>query len=87
MSIQVEGSLLSFNGTLMFESNAAHPEGVSGVLYLSSYAQILLNENVSVSFVNNSGRLVSHVVITCNLKALWYKLQLLKNVLVLFLSM
>ena len=42
----------------MFESNTAHPEGVSGTLYLSSFAEILLNENVSVSFLNNSGRLV-----------------------------
>lgn len=62
---QVTGTLLSLSGQLQFISNRNHHEGPSGTLYVTSFAQVLLNPGVRVSFVNNIGRYVhcTHIYI------------------------
>jgi hypothetical protein len=42
----------------VFQKNHHHPEGFSGALYLSSFGQIILKENTTISFLNNSGKSV-----------------------------
>jgi len=51
-------TLLSFSGKLLFAGNRNDPEGPSGTLYVTSFIQVILNQGVSVSFTNNTGRYV-----------------------------
>lgn len=54
----MSGTLLSLSGNLQFIDNQNHDDGPSGILYVTSFAQVLLNPGVSVSFINNTGRYV-----------------------------
>lgn len=56
--LQLVGTLVVFDGTVHFDSNRHHPEGLSGALYLSSFGQMLLMDNAKIYFTNNTGRLV-----------------------------
>ena len=41
---------------MVFDSNTYHPSGYSGVIYLSAFGQIMLEESVDILFKNNTGR-------------------------------
>ena len=49
------GSLITFEGQVLFDSNSNHPEGFSGVLHLAAFGQIMLRSGVNMTFTNNTG--------------------------------
>ena len=67
--IQLVGTLVVFNGTVLFENNRHHSEGLSGALYLSSFGQMLLAENARLNFIGNIGRFVTFTIF--HLHILW----------------
>ena len=54
--MQALNSLIRFGGHAVFDSNTYHPNGYSGVIYLSAFGQIMLEESVEILFRNNIGR-------------------------------
>ena len=58
---QVLGTLAALEGELSFWNNQHHSEGFSGAIYLSSFGQIILHENVTISFINNTGKYAEYV--------------------------
>ena len=52
-----------FSGMVHFENNRHHSEGLSGALYLSSFGQMLLENNVILNFTGNLGRFVIRFMI------------------------
>ena len=59
MLLQLVGTLVAFNGMVLFLNNSHHSEGLSGALYLSSFGQMLLEENAMLNFTGNTGRFVT----------------------------
>lgn len=55
---QILGTLAELHGNILFEENRHDPEGFSGALYLSSFAQIVLTAQTNITFINNNGRSV-----------------------------
>ena len=53
--VQSFGSLITFGGQILFDSNRNHPEGFSGVLHLAAFGQIMLQSEVNMTFTNNTG--------------------------------
>lgn len=53
--VQSFGSLITFGGQILFDSNRNHPEGFSGVLHLAAFGQIMLQSGVNMTFTNNTG--------------------------------
>ena len=53
--LQSFGSLITFAGQILFDSNRNHPEGFSGVLHLAAFGQIMLQNEVNMTFTNNIG--------------------------------
>ena len=56
--MQALGSLIRLGGHVVFDSNMDHLSGNSGVIYLSTFGQILLEMSVDVLFRNNTGRYI-----------------------------
>ena len=52
--------MVEFHGNITFYSNTV--DSVGGALYLRSSSQILLNTNVHLEFVDNTGRQVTYKV-------------------------
>ena len=61
--MQLVGTLVVFSGMVQFENNRHHSEGLSGALYLSSFGQMLLEENATLNFTGNLGRFVICIVL------------------------
>lgn len=62
--LQLVGTLVVFSGMVYFVDNRHHSEGLSGALYLSSFGQMLLEENVVLNFIGNTGRFAIFVYVS-----------------------
>ena len=54
-----------FGGQNIFRFNVPVQNGLSGVLHLSSFGQMMLLENVALEFYNNTGRSENYTVYVC----------------------
>ena len=60
--LKILGTLVVLEGNILFRDNRNYPDGISGALHLSAFGQIVLRSGTNLTFLNNTGRLVSSAV-------------------------